>query len=167
MFPIGAKVVHPCYGAGTIVRITEKAIGDSNHAYYIISTVSRPMELMVPVERAEEVKLRPVGQADELHDQLVACAQELPPEHFGQDLRQRKTSMRDLLKSGSFHLVAQVARTLAALNTRRPLGTVDRQLFDQGKDLLAGELALSAGHDIEQAMQIVQQHLSTQFDTGA
>ena len=44
MFPVGAKVVHPCYGAGTIVRITEKNIGDAARAYYIISTVSRPMD---------------------------------------------------------------------------------------------------------------------------
>ena len=61
MYQIGSRVVHPCYGAGVVVRIQEKSIGDSIHAYYVIDTVSRPMQLMVPVDRAEEVALRPVG----------------------------------------------------------------------------------------------------------
>jgi len=160
-FPVGAKVVHPCYGAGIITRITEKAIGDSLHAYYIIKTVSRPMELMVPVERAEEVRLRPVGDEEELRQQLAECAELPPHEDLGQDLRQRQTSMRDQLKSGCFDQVARVARTLFFLNARRPLGTVDRQLLDQGREFLAGELALSSGEEIQEAMQTIQAQLSS------
>lgn len=165
-FAVGAKVVHPCYGAGTIVRITEKSIGDTQHAYYIISTVSRPMELMVPVARAAEVQLRPVGEAGELREQLTVCTEPPPGEALDLDLRQRQTSMRDQLKSGSFVEVATMARTLFFLNARRPLGTVDRQLLDQGRDFLAGELALAAGQEIDEAMQTVQQHLAMMLSTG-
>ncbi|MEN6478101.1 MAG: CarD family transcriptional regulator [Anaerolineales bacterium] len=159
-YTVGAKVVHPCYGAGTITRITEKAIGDTYRAYYIISTVSRPMELMVPVERAEEVKLRPVGELDELQAELAGAAVTLQ-DQLSPDLRQRQNQMRDLLKSGSFGAVAQVARTLFMLNARRPLGTIDRQLLDQGREFLAGELALSANLQIGEAMQAIQDHLAS------
>ena len=58
-----------------------------------------------------------------------------------------------------------MARTLYFLNARRPLGTVDRQLLDQGREFLAGELALAVGQEIDEAMQTVQQHLAMMLST--
>jgi RNA polymerase-interacting CarD/CdnL/TRCF family regulator len=39
------------------------------------------------------------------------------------------------------------------------LGTVDRQLFDQGKEFLAGELALASSIEMDLAMQEVESRL--------
>lgn len=160
MYSVGHKVVHPCYGAGTIIRIQEKSIGESNHSYYVIQTVSRSMQLMVPVNRAEEVRLRAVGEPNGLREALSICGQQPAEDGIPRDLRARQNEMRDRLKSGCFDAVADVARTLFFMNSRRPLGTVDRQLFDQGKELLAGELALAAGVEVGEAMQEVERTLS-------
>lgn len=168
MYSVGHKVVHPCYGAGTIIRIQEKAIGESNHYYYVIQTVSRAMQLMVPVSRADEVRLRAVGDADGLRQALSICRQQPAEEGISRDLRARQSEMRDRLKSGCFDMVADVARTLFFMNSRRPLGTVDRQLFDQGKELLAGELALAAGVEVGEALQEVERTLGEMLaDTEA
>lgn len=164
MFPIGSKVVHPFYGAGTITKIQEKSIGESSHAYYIISTVSRPMQLMVPVDRADEINLRPVAPARELRKDLEICAEPPAENEISKDLRARQAAMREQLKSGCFDQIANVARLLYFMNSRRPLGTVDRQLLEQGKDLLAGELALATELEIEQAKQEVEDQLMAMFD---
>ncbi len=164
-YTIGSKVVHPCYGAGTVVRIQDKSIGETSHSYYIIVTVSRGMQLMVPVSRAEDVRLRSVGDPLLLRDTLGVCAERPPAEQLERDLRARQAEMRDQLKSGVFLQVAEVARTLFFLNARRPLGTIDRQLFEQGKELLAGELALATGIAIVEAMQEVESSLNRMLET--
>ena len=164
MFSIGSKVVHPCYGAGTIVRVQEKSIGTDVHSYYVIRTISRSMQLMVPVNRADSFGLRMVGQEGELRDALLACRDTPSEEAIERDLRARQSDMRERLKSGDYDGVAEVVRTLFFMNSRRALGTVDRQLFEQGKEFLAGELALASNLDISGAMDEVQDHLAKMLD---
>lgn len=42
------------------------------------------------------------------------------------------------------------------MNSKRALGTIDRQLFDQSKDFIAGELALACDLQIEDAKQEIE-----------
>jgi CarD family transcriptional regulator len=167
MFAVGSKVVHPCYGAGTVVHVQKKSIGDDARRYYVIDAVCKSMQVMVPVSRADDLGLRAVGRRQHLMAVLHSCA--VPPEdgEIGSDLRARQATMRDQLKSGSFRLVADVVRKLFFLSAKRPLGTVDRQLFDRGKDLLASELALAADRDLDDAMQLVEEVLAGMNDTNA
>lgn len=155
-FTIGSKVVHPCYGAGTIVRIQEKSIGETNNLYYIIRPISCDMQLMVPVDRADELNLRPVGTPTGLRKALCESYPDTNYMNTYRDLRQRQNAMREQLKSGSFTEVVRVTQTLYALSAKRSLGMVDRQLLDQGKELLAGELALAANVELDEAMREVE-----------
>ena len=152
-YVIGSKVVHPCYGAGTVIRIQEKSIGETAHAYYVIHTATRSMQLMVPVEKANSLGLRDVGNPLELRGLLDGCAQDPPEAQIGSDLRTRQARMRERLKSGCFADVIDVVAKLYIMNSRRPLGTMDRQLLDQGKELLASELALASSVDVSAAME--------------
>jgi len=160
-YVIGAKVVHPCYGAGTIVRIQQKSIGEAIHAYYVIETMSsKAMQLMVPVERASGVGLRSIGDAPMLREILGNCGESPLGDKIEPDLRTRQSEMRERIKSGRFTDVANVVHTLFLMNGRRPLGTVDRQILDQGLEFLAGELALAGGLKIAQTLQEVQSCLA-------
>jgi CarD family transcriptional regulator len=158
-FVVGSKVVHPCYGAGTVVRIQDKSISERSHSYYVINTVARSMQIMVPVQRAEDVGLRGVGEAGDLRETLSACHSQPEEERVKGDLRARQAEMRDRLKSGSFFEVADVVRVLYYLNSHRPLGTVDRQLYDQGKEFLASELSLALDVASSAAMDEVVRNL--------
>lgn len=160
MFAIGTKVVHPCYGAGTIVRIQNKDIGSSSHPYYIIDTVVRPMQLMVPVGQADTFGLRQVGVEAGLRATLLQLTVRPEETEIEPDLRTRQGEMQRLLKSGHFTDVVHVVRQLVFMNSRRPLGTVDRQLLDRGKELLAGELALACSTEVAAAMREVEDRLS-------
>jgi CarD family transcriptional regulator len=164
MYAVGSQVVHPCYGAGTITRIQEKSIGATSTSYYIINTLCRSMQVMVPVSRADTVGLRHVGEATSLRGSLSICCTMPEADDIDSDLRARQSDMRDRLKSGYFSEVADVVRTLFFMNNRRPLGTIDRQLFDQGKEMLASELALAVGSELSDAMQEVENLLEQMLD---
>jgi CarD family transcriptional regulator len=162
-YVIGSKVVHPCYGAGIIVGIQQKNISEATHYYYVIDTTARSMKLLVPVQQAQSIGLRDVGDENKLRNVLQNCAT-LPAEgDILSDLRARQTGMREKLKSGRYPEVADVVRMLFYMNSRRPLGTIDRQLFDQGKEFLAGELALASGRELQVALQEVEDFLARMF----
>jgi len=160
MYSVGNKVVHPCYGAGIIGRVQEKSIGDTSHIYYVIDTVAKAMQIMVPVNRADEMGLRHVGDDGVLRSQLDQCSVMPDDSEIESDLRARQGAMREQLKSGDFTQVVQVVRVLFFMNSRRPLGTVDRQLMDQGKEMLASELALASDLEIDLATQQVEDALA-------
>jgi CarD family transcriptional regulator len=161
MYPIGSKIVHPFYGAGTIVRIQEKRLGESTNQYYVIDTVPGPreMRLMVPVEKAANLGLREVGDPSTLRALLETAA--TPPEEreIIHDFRKRRTLVTEQLKSGSFTQVMDAVRMLYYMGTERTLSMTDRAMLDQGKEMLASELALSAGADLNQAMNEIEKDL--------
>ncbi|MHB1294456.1 MAG: CarD family transcriptional regulator [Anaerolineae bacterium] len=156
MYAVGAKVVHPCYGAGRIVRVQEMSIGNDSRSYYVIEAMSKSMQLMVPVQRAGSVGLREIGGLTALEDALAGCSVAPSSADIPSDLRERQEAMRERLKSGSFDAAVDVVRELHFMSKRRPLGTVDRELFDLGKDLLAGELALALDQKLTEAMQVLE-----------
>lgn len=160
MFSVGSKVVHPTCGAGTIVRIQEKSLGDSTSKYYVIETASKGRQLFVPVGRAEAAGLHPVASEERLVRILDQPFTGPEPEELRGDYKARQEEMRERLKSGSFGEVYNVVRTLYYINRQRPLGTVDRSLLDLGKELLAGEYALAAGVELAAGLRRVEDCLS-------
>jgi len=158
MYAVGSKVVHPYHGAGTIVHIQEKSIGDSTNFYYVIDTIPSPreMRLMVPVEDAERVGLRRVGKASGLRAMLSSLTEAPDEDEIETDFRARKAIMAERLRSGQFAEVVKVVRELFAMSMHRSLGTTDRRFLEQGKEMLAGELALAADIDREKAMAEIE-----------
>jgi len=167
-YSIGSKVVHPAHGAGTIVAIQEKSLGDLRRTYYVIDTLSTGVtagtrQLMVPVSRAIPSGLRRAGKASRLRNALRQC---IPPKEgdIDKDYRTRQVAMRELLNSGSFTQVVDAVLTLYVLHMKRPLGVVDRQLFDHGKGILASELAVATNTEMEDALREVEDSLAAIYE---
>ena len=162
-YVVGSKVVHPHHGAGTIVSIQEKKIGELSHQYYIIRMPamdrSHDMELMVPVKRAVELGLRPIARLSRLRRSLAPCCE--PPteaEHI-KDYRARQAAVTEKLKSGSTAEVTSAVRVLFFVNSQRRLGMVDSRLFDRGLNMLASELALASDKEIGEAREEIEELL--------
>ena len=160
MYAVGSKVVHPSHGAGTIISIQQKRIGDRSRKYYIIDPVAKSMRLMVPVKRAEHGRLRHVGQEANLREVLATLRIAPPEDERWPDHRARQRITREKLKTGRFTEVASVVRTLYLLSSQRRLGMTDRQALDDGKDFLAGELALASGLELPGAMTEIEDSLA-------
>ena len=160
MYAVGSKVVHPSHGAGTIVGIQQKRIGDRSREYYIIDTVDQSMQLMVPVRRAEDGRLRQVGREAKLREVLATLCV-TPPEDKGlDDYRTRRSVIGDKLKTGRFEEAASAVRSLFFRGCQRRLGMTDRQMLKDGKDFLAGELALAADLELAEAVEEIQDGLA-------
>ena len=164
MYAVGSKVVHPCYGAGTIVQIDEKRIGTLHHNYYIVRLcqTKHNTDIMVPVKRADEMGLRPVGHATALRETLEQCSQ--APEDVESDYRVRKLWASTLLKSGSFEQVTFMVRSLTLRNSQRPLGLGERDTLQDGKAMLAAELALASDQELDLAMGELEDQLNQMIE---
>ncbi len=161
MYPVGSKVVHPSYGAGIIESIEEKAIGPTKQTYYIIRTLPnpRPMQILVPVDRAEQVGLRRISDLEAIEKTLAECGNPPSDDEVERDFRTRQSQLSELLQPGCFRKTAQVARILYYMNLERSLGMTDRRMLNEAEDKLAGELALAADLSMERALERVDEAL--------
>ena len=165
MYSIGAKVVHPFYGPGTIVDVRGDNVDGTGQRYYVIETLARSniLRFMVEVDGAEERGLRLASDMRRLRsvliDAVIASAERPIEKRFV--LRQRR--IRQWLVSGSLEQVAAAYADLLRLRTRRRMGVNDRRLLQEAKDRLAGEWALTADCSLTRATgqleRVVQESL--------
>ncbi len=147
VFNFGDKVIHPAYGAGTIVDIQEKQIGDEQRTYYIIELLSQDGTLMVPVARASDVGLRlPIEKPNRVLQVLTS-----EPTLLSDDHRERQELISADLRSGDVLKISQVVRDLANRDNVGGLTEADLRLFRKAQEFLVGELALSQGVDVDTA----------------
>ena len=147
VFNVGDKVIHPAYGAGTILEIDEKRIGDQQCTYYVIELLTQAGTLMVPVSRAVELGLRlPVDHPDKV---LTVLASE--PDTLSNDHRERQELINIDIRSGDVLKISEAVRDLAYRDRADKLTEADLKLYRQAQDFLAGELALSQDVDMETA----------------
>jgi CarD family transcriptional regulator len=64
MFSIGDKVVYPMHGAGVIEAIEEKEVLGKKRKYYIMKLPLGEMRVMVPLENAEDSRMRQIIDDD-------------------------------------------------------------------------------------------------------
>jgi CarD family transcriptional regulator len=157
VFNVGDKVIHPSYGAGTILEIDEKRVGEQQCTYYIIELLTQAGTLMVPVARADELGLRsPVEKPDFVMTVLTS-----EPVVLSNDHRERQESIGVDIRSGDVLKISEAVRDLAYRDRSAKLTEADQKLYRQAQDLLAGELALSQDMDMDAAREQVTAVLET------
>lgn len=147
MFNVGDKVIHPAYGAGTIIEIDDKNIGDQQRTYYVIELLAQQGTLMVPVSRADKLGLRlPVEKPAQVLTVLTS-----EPVMLSNDHRERQELISIDIRSGDVLKISEAVRDLAFRDREDRLTEADLKLYRQARDFLAGELALSQDVDMETA----------------
>lgn len=166
MYSVGNNVVHPCYGAGTIRQIQTKTLGETSHRYYVIRMMfgPHPMQVMVPVRRADDIGLRPVCKPSRLHKALSSCLVAPRKQEIEPDYRTRQQEMQELMKTGRVEDLVLIVRRLCRLNENRRLGSADRRIWDQAKAQLTGELALGLDQSISDATEELEDRLARMVD---
>ncbi|MCP4603007.1 MAG: hypothetical protein GY847_21240 [Proteobacteria bacterium] len=147
MFNIEDKVIHPAYGAGSIIDIAEKQIGDEQRTYYVIELLMQTGTLMVPVTRANDLGLRsPIKTPRPVMNVLASEPTDLLADH-----RKRQELISIDIRSGDVIKISEVVRDLAHRDRENSLTEADLRLYRQAQELLAGELSLSQGTEVEAA----------------
>ena len=60
MFNLGDKIVYPMHGVGTIDAIEKKVVLGKRNEFYIITILNNGMNVMIPVDQADNVGLRSI-----------------------------------------------------------------------------------------------------------
>ena len=138
-FKKGDTVIYPQHGA-CVVKGTKKmeAFGEKRE-YLILETVINEMTLKVPVDKADEVGVRPPVSPDELED-LVAVLAKADP-RVPSNWSRRFKNHQEKLKSGDVYQVAEVVRNLAARNRDAALSAAERTMYERARVNLISEIS--------------------------
>jgi len=109
-FIVDQKVVYPSQGVGVIKSIVQKKFKDSKIPYYIIYIEVTDMTIMVPVDKAVELGIRPTVSRDEANKALELLSQDYDP--IPSDWKMRYQMNLELLKKGSIRDIASIVRSL-------------------------------------------------------
>jgi RNA polymerase-interacting CarD/CdnL/TRCF family regulator len=160
LFQKGDAIVHPKYGAGTVLDIRTMNYKGTERRYFCIALVHNRGELMIPEDRLEQAGLRfPLRDASR-----IQAVMEEPPQPLEDDPRARQLELEHKINSGDNEVLMRMLRDLCWREHTAKLSLRDKQLKDSALNKLLEELALDQSttadavklmleHIIENAMQ--------------
>lgn len=150
MFNIGDKVSYPMHGAGVITEISKKELLGEVKDYYTIKIPVNEVVVSVPVDKAEDLGLRPIIERDELDGILETLKAEAKKTNGNWSKRHRNNFEK--LKSGDIIEVAEVVRDLTLLSKERNLSGGDRRMLTNSMNLLLSEIIMA--YDVDEVTAI-------------
>ncbi len=158
-YSIDQRVVYPSQGVGRILEIREKSFKDSRILYYIIYLEFSDMTVMVPIDKAETLGLRPIVPKSEAEQALAFISEDYAP--IPTDWKLRYQMNLDLLKKGSILDIASVVRSLYHRSKIKELPILERKLYDSAINLLQDEIACSLGQSKEEIAELIHARLES------
>jgi CarD family transcriptional regulator len=140
-FQVDQKVVYPSQGVGVIKSIIQKKFKDSKIPYYVIYLEVTDMTIMVPIDKAVELGIRPTVSRDEATKALELMSEDYEP--IPSDWKMRYQMNLDLLKKGSVRDIASIVRSLYHRSKVKELPIQERKLYDSALKLLEDEVSIS------------------------
>lgn len=153
MFNIGDKVVYPMHGAGAITKIEEKELNGKLVKYLVLKMIVSDMTIMIPVDKAELVGLRKVGNKNVIPgiEEILKCDEKIKEPVM--NWNKRSNMYLEQLKTSDLQKVAKVVQTLIQKERTKKISTGERRILNTGKQILLSELAIICGSDYNE-MQI-------------
>ncbi|HCC37761.1 MAG TPA: CarD family transcriptional regulator [Treponema sp.] len=140
-FQVDQKVVYPSQGVGVIKSIEQKSFKDTKVPYYVIYLEVTDMTIMVPVDQAAGLGIRPTVSKDEALKALELIGEDYEP--IPSDWKLRYQMNLDLLKKGSVRDIATIVRSLYHRSKVKELPILERKLYDSALKLLEDEVSIS------------------------
>jgi len=140
-YQVDQKVVYPSQGVGIVRSIEEKLFKDTKVLYYMIYLEVSDMTIMVPVNKAESLGIRPIVVKDEALRALELIGEDYDP--IPSDWKLRYQMNLDLLKKGSIMDIATIVRSLYHRSKVKELPILERKLYDSALKLLEDEVSYS------------------------
>ena len=160
MFKIGDEVVLPMHGAGTIDSIEEKDLFGEKRSYYIFKMPGE-VKVMVPIQNAEQVGVRPVidkGTAENVFKVLEQNETEMD-----KNWNKRYRDNMDKLKSGDIYEIADVVRNLSFKQKEKGLSTGEKKMLVNAKQILVSELVLAEQSNKDEMEELVDTKINNSF----
>ncbi|MGH9761520.1 MAG: CarD family transcriptional regulator [Blastocatellia bacterium] len=159
----GTKVVYPGQGPCVISAVVKMTVGSEPASFYRLQVLERDGgTLLVPVDKAESVGLRPLLRKAEVPKLLNRLSETAV---LADDYRQRAKDHSRLLASGSAFDLAEIVESLTGLTSTKALSINERKMLERAKRLLVSEISEVTGQTREEAEQQVDRALGLEKNT--
>jgi len=139
LFTVGQRVSYPNHGVGTIEKIEEKQTGSCATNFYSLRLLENNSLVFIPVERAENIGVRPVISSYQCDKVLRFLAEDF--ENHARDWKERYRTFSDKMQSGCIFDAAEVLKILSYLSREKSLSFREQRMFDKARYLVVSELA--------------------------
>ena len=155
MYALNEKVVYPGHGIAQVNRIVKKTIAGSAAYFYELVFLHQDMTILVPVDTALGIGLRPLStitQIESIFDFLAEPQPQLIPEPFVINWNKRNKEYKEKLQTGEIQKISAIYRYLMHLSAQKDLSFGEKELLKQTELLLAEEIAEVKGIREDNAM---------------
>ena len=161
-FQVDQRIVYPSQGVGIIKSIEEKVFKENKVLYYVIYLEVSDMTIMVPVDKATGLGIRPIVGKDEALKALELISEAYEP--IPSDWKLRYQMNMDLLKKGSIMDIAMIVRSLYHRSKVKELPILERKLYDSALKLLEDEVSCSLRKPKEEVENLIFARLEAEAD---
>jgi len=157
-FDVGDRVVYPHHGAAVITKREKRKINGTSAEYLVLEMAHGELTLSVPVDRADDVGMRPPIGSDEVEDlfELLAKKDVREPANWSR----RFKNHQEKLKSGDVYQVAEVVRNLALRDQAKGLSAGEKSMFIKARSVLVSELSFALDVSEDDALDRVEEQLA-------
>jgi len=156
-FKVGDRVVYPHHGAAIIEKTEMVELNDEKKKYFVLKTAHDELTVRVPVDKAEEVGMRPPISLEDVEDLFVLLAKKDVREPA--NWSRRFKNHQEKLKSGDVYQVAEVVRNLALRESAKGLSAGEKNMYSKARKVLVSELSFSLDVSEDDALEQVEVHL--------
>lgn len=158
-FKVNDKVVHPQYGGGYVAGIESIEVGGEKIECLKIRCVSKGRKIFVPKGSVELSAIRPP-----LNGRRFAALKKTltgEPEKLNRNFNRRMKVVKTKLESGDPLQVGEVLRDMYPKWSDNSLSSSDQRIFEKCRDLLVSELALIRDASYEEALEYLEETMSS------
>lgn len=138
-FKVGEKVVYPNHGVGVIEQITHNSFNGRAEQFYLIRILSNGLKVTVPCTNADCVGLRRTIKTHDVPRVLSRLRNGKTESPRDWKFRFKQNSER--MRTGLLEDVAEVLKSLVALNNHKVLSFREKKMLERARALLVAELA--------------------------
>ena len=140
-FKVNDRVVYPHHGAAIIKKKVKRELQGETKEYFVLEMVHGDLTLSVPVDKAEEVGMRPPISKSDVEDlfRLIGKRDVREPANWSRRFKNHQEKM----KSGDIYECAEVVRNLAVRQRTAKLSTAETSMYAKARHILISELAVS------------------------
>ncbi len=157
-FKAGDRVVYPHHGAAIIEKTEMIEFRGEKKKYFVLKTAHDELTVRVPVDKVDEVGMRPPISLEDVEDLFVLLAKKDVREPA--NWSRRFKNHQEKLKSGDVYQVAEVVRNLALRDAAKGLSAGEKSMYTKARKVLVSELSFALNVSEDDAMDQVEAQLA-------